>query len=138
MGLVYAGIELINAEDLGEEEVRRMRHTVLVDSGAYLMAINETIQLQLGLPFVEKRPAQPASGDVVEYDAAGPLMVKFANRTATCNAFVLPGDPESLLGAIPLGEMDVLIDPQRRELIVNPAHPNRAQLKMKKIKQGCA
>lgn len=139
MGLVYADVELINAEDIGlmrrniigEEEVKRMSINILVDSGAYMMAVNDTIQAQLDLPFVEKRKAQMASGDVVEYEVVGPLMIKFANRTATCNAFVLPGDSEPLLGAIPMEEMDVLIHPQRQELIVNPEHPNYAQLKMK-------
>jgi hypothetical protein len=72
-----------------------------------------------------------ASGDVVEYEVVGPLMIKFADRTATCSAFVLPGDSEPLLGAIPMEELEVMIHPQRQELIVNPAHPNYAQLKMK-------
>lgn len=139
MGLVYADVELINAEDIGlarrniiaDEDVKRMNINILVDSGGYMMAVNDTIQEQLNLPFIEKRKAQMASGDVVEYDVVGPVMVKFANRTATCNAFVLPGDSEPLLGAIPMEEMDVLIHPQRQELIVNPDHPNYAQLKMK-------
>lgn len=139
MGLVYADVELINAEDIGlarrniiaDEDIKRMNINILVDSGAYMMAVNDTIQEQLNLPFIEKRKAQMASGDVVEYDVVGPVMVKFANRTATCNAFVLPGDSEPLLGAIPMEEMDVLIHPQRQELIVNPDHPNYAQLKMK-------
>lgn len=139
MGLVYADVELINADDLalarksiiGEEEIKRMQINILADSGAYMMAVNDTIQGQLNLPFVEKRKAQMASGEVVEYDVVGPVMIKFANRTATCNAFVLPGDSEPLLGAIPMEEMDVLIHPQRQELIVNPEHPNYAQLKMK-------
>lgn len=139
MGSVYADIELINAEDLalvrrniiGEEEVKRMYVNILVDSGAYMMAINDTIQAQLDLPFVENRKAQMASGEVIEYEVVGPLMIKFANRTATCNAFVLPGDSEPLLGAIPMEEMDVIIHPLRGEMLVNPAHPNYAQLKMK-------
>lgn len=108
-----------------------MRINTLVDSGAYMMAINETIQAQLDLAFVENRKVQLASGEVVQCPVADPLMVKFANRTATCSAFVLPGESEPLLGAIPMEEMDVLIHPQRQELIVNPAHPNYAQLKMK-------
>lgn len=139
MGLVYADIELINTVDqenarrhiIGEEEVRRIKLNVLVDSGAYMMAINETIQSQLELPFVEKRKVQVADSRVVEYDVVGPVNVKFANRKATCNAFVLPGDSEPLLGAIPMEEMDVLIHPLRQELIVNPEHPNYAVLKMK-------
>ncbi|MEP7376073.1 MAG: retroviral-like aspartic protease family protein [Chitinophagaceae bacterium] len=139
MGLVYADIELINAGDLemvrrnllDKEEIKRMRINMLVDSGAYMMAINETIQSQLDLPFVEKRKVQVADSRVVEYDVVGPVNVKFANRKATCNAFVLPGDSEPLLGAIPMEEMDVIIHPQRQELIVNPQHPNYAVLKMK-------
>ncbi|CAN5445127.1 hypothetical protein BH10BAC2_BH10BAC2_36600 [soil metagenome] len=139
MGLVYADIELVNAVDMenakrhiiGAEEVKRMRLNMLSDSGAYMMAINETIQEQLGLPFIDKRKAQMASGSVAEYDVVDPVRVHFANRTAICNAFVLPGDAEPLLGAIAFGEMDVVINTQRQQLIVNLEHPNYAQLKMK-------
>ena len=139
MGMVYADIELINEDDramarrhiIGEEEIRRLRVNMMVDTGAYMMAINETIQSQLELPAVDKRKVQLASGEVVEYDVVGPIFIKFANRTAVSNAFVLPGDTEPLLGAIPMEEMDVLVHPQRQELIVNPMHPNYAVLKMK-------
>jgi clan AA aspartic protease len=139
MGLVYADIELTSVEDvmlakrniIGVEEIKKVKLNMLVDSGAYMMAINETIQSQLELPFIEKRKVQVADSRVVEYDVVGPVHVKFANRKATCNAFVLPGDSEPLLGAIPMEEMDVLIHPLRQELIVNPEHPNYAVLKMK-------
>ncbi len=139
MGLVYADIELINAVDLenarkniiGDDEIRVVRLSMLVDSGAYMMAINETIQSQLELPFIEKRKVQLADNRVVEYDVVGPVTIKFANRKAVCSAFVLQGDSESLLGAIPMEEMDVLIHPSRQQLIVNPEHPNYAVLKMK-------
>ncbi len=139
MGVVYADIELINSEDLtmvrrnfiGAEEIRRMHLSMLVDSGAYMMAINETIQSKLEFPFIEKRKVQLASGQVVEYDVVGPIDVRFSNRRAVCSAFVLPGDSESLLGAIPMEEMDVLVHPKRQELVVNPQHPYYAVLKMK-------
>jgi clan AA aspartic protease len=104
---------------------------MLVDSGAYMMAINETIQEQLQLPFKEKRKSVMADGSIVEHDVVGPIEIKFKNRTAVCNAVVLQGDNEPLLGAIPMEEMDVLIHPLRQELIVNPEHPYFAQLKMK-------
>lgn len=128
MGYVHAEVELINGEDIGnarchligEEEIRRMRVTMLVDSGSFMMAINENIQAYLGLPLKEKkRPIQLANGEVVQLDVVGPIDVKFGNRMATCSAFVLPGDSEPLLGAIPMEEMDVLIHPNRRELVVN-------------------
>jgi hypothetical protein len=129
MGMVYAEIQLSNAADIvnakrhiiGEEEVRSMRRTMLVDSGAYMMAINESLREHLGLYIMEKqRPMQLASGEWVIYDVVGPLEVRFEDRTAICNAVILPGDSEPLLGAIPMELMDVLIHPQRQELVVNP------------------
>jgi clan AA aspartic protease len=139
MGMVYADIVLINGGDLemskrhiiGEEEVRKMTINMVVDSGSYMMAINETIKEQLGLLFIEKRKSIMADGSVVEHDVVGPIIVKFANRTAVCNAVVLQGDNEPLLGAIPMEEMDVIIHPRRQELLVNPEHPYMAQLSMK-------
>lgn len=138
MGVVYADIELINEEDaglarrnmIGAEEIRRMHLNMLVDSGAFMMAINESIQSQLGFPFIDKRKVQLASGQVVEYDVVGPIDVRFSNRRAVCSAFVLPGDSEPLLGAIPMEEMDVLIHSKRQELVVNPKHPYHAVLRL--------
>lgn len=139
MGLVYAEIELINGGDLemvrrhyiGEDEVKRMYVTALVDTGSYMLAINENIQEQLQLPLLEKRKAQLADGSIAEYDVVAPIELRFKNRQTTCRAMVLPGDSEVLLGAIPLEDMDVLIHTQRQELIVNPDHPYFAQMKMK-------
>ncbi|MBS1511795.1 MAG: clan AA aspartic protease [Bacteroidetes bacterium] len=139
MGMVYADIELINSGDLemvrrnylSIDEVKRMHVSMVVDSGAYMMAINETIQGQLQIPFIEKRKSIMADGSIAEHDVVGPITVKFKNRTAVCNAVILPGDNEPLLGAIPMEEMDVLIHPRRQELIVNPEHPYFAQLNLK-------
>ena len=115
MGLVHADITLTNAGDMemakrhiiGEEEIKKMTIKMMVDSGAYMMAINETIQEQLDLTFIEKRKAVLADGSVQEYDVVGPIHVKFENRTAICSAMVLKGDNEPLLGVIPMEEMPV-------------------------------
>jgi len=139
MGLIYAEIELINAEDLGmarkhiigAEEVKSVKVNMLVDSGAYNLCINETIQQQLDLPFIEKRKAVMANGTVEEFEVVGPVVLKFKNRRTVCNAFVLQGNNEPLLGAIPMEDLDVIIHPQRQEMIVNPEHPNYAQMKLK-------
>jgi hypothetical protein len=68
IGLVYADVQLINAEDLGlvrrgfmdKDEVRSMYVNILVDTGSYMVAINENIQEQLQFPVVERRKAQTA------------------------------------------------------------------------------
>lgn len=139
MGLVYADIKLTNVGDLElvkrgylkKEEIRSMQVTAMVDSGAYMLTINENIKAQLGLDVIDKRTAQLADGSLIDLDIVGPLEVRFANRMAMCNAMVLDGDTEVLLGAIPMEEMDVLIHPKERKLIVNPAHPYKPQLALK-------
>ena len=139
MGLVYADVELINSDDLalfrrghiGEDEIRRMVVSVLVDSGALMLAINEQIRTQLGLQQVDTRSAQPADGTLLELPVVGPVEVRFANRRTSVDAMVLPGDAEPLLGAFPLEDMDVLVDPQQRRLVVNPAHPYMTQHSLK-------
>lgn len=138
MGLVYADILLINAGDealskhsvIGEEEIRKMTVNMLVDTGAYMMCITETVREYLGLPFIDKRRIVLGDGNVKEFDVAGHINVKFGNRNAVCNALVLPDSNESILGAIPLEELDVIIHPQRQELIVNPEHPDGAVLRL--------
>jgi len=140
MGLIYAEIELINGIDIelarskiiGQEEVKRMHVSMLADSGAYFMAINENIQAQLQLPFKERRKAEMADGSLIEFDIVGPIEVKFKNRRCSVDAFVLKGNNEPLLGAIPMEGMDVLIHPLKQELVVNPLHPTIAVMKMKR------
>lgn len=139
MGLVHAEIEIINGGDLelarrgyiDKDEVKRMYVTMLVDTGSFMLAINESIQEQLQLPVVEKKKAVLADGSIVECDVVAPVEIRFKNRRSNCSAMVLPGNSEPLLGAIPMEEMDVLIHPLRQELIVNPEHPFFAQLSMK-------
>ena len=132
MGLVYADLEIINTIDIalakksiiGEEEIKSLRVNALVNNGAYNMCINEIIQSQLELPFVEKRTGVLANGEIETYDLVGPLTIKFKNRTTICNALVLPGNNEVLLGAIPMEDMDIMVHPARQCVIANPLHPN--------------
>lgn len=139
MGLVYAELELINTVDItlakkniiGEEEIKKKFVNALVDFGAYNMCINESIQAQLQLPFVEKRTGILANGAIETYDFVGPLTVKFKNRTTICNAMFFSGDNEILLGAIPMEDMDVVIHPRKQTLEVHPDHPYMAQMKLK-------
>jgi clan AA aspartic protease len=143
VGLVYAEVEVINGDDLSmvrrhvidQDEVKRMYVTMLVDTGSYMLAINESIQEQLQLPVLETRKAQLTNGSIEEYDVVDSVELRFKNRQTTCRAMVLPGVNECLLGAIPLEDMDVLIHPQRQELIVNPEHPYFAQMKMKGVRK---
>jgi clan AA aspartic protease len=116
---------------IGIDEIKRLNVNMLVDTGSEYMCINETIQQQLDLPFLEKRKGVLADGSVVEYDVVGPIEVRFENRRCSVDAMVIPGNNEPLLGAIPMEDMDVLIHPHKRQLMVNPEHPYYAQMKIK-------
>ena len=138
MGFVYAEVKLTNGVDLldakrhmiGEEEVRSISIVTLVDTGCVRLAINENIQAYLQLPVSGQYDAALADGTRVTLDIVGPVQIKFENRVTNCEALVLPGDSEPLLGAIPLEAMDVLVDPPGNKLIVNPAHPDHPVLRV--------
>jgi clan AA aspartic protease len=138
MGQVHTEIVLINGQDIldgrrhliGEEEIRHMRVVMLADTGAYSLSINENIQAYLQLPFQERKRCELADGRILECDVVGPVFVRYGNRNTTCNAVVLPGNSEPLLGAIPMEEMDIFIDMRRQELVPNPKHPDGAVLRL--------
>jgi clan AA aspartic protease len=139
MGLTYAEIEIANAGEIYlaqkgyilPENVKKITVKALVDSGAYMLAINESIKRPLDLPKLEEQIAELADGSKLKLEIVGPVEVRFENRSTTCRAMVLSGDTEVLLGAIPLEDMDVLIDPRQQRLIVNPASPYLAKKSLK-------
>ncbi|MBD0373084.1 MAG: clan AA aspartic protease [Pyrinomonadaceae bacterium] len=139
MGLVYAEIELIRGDDLAlyrhgvitEDQIKRLKVNALVDSGAYMLAINEHIKTQLDLPVLEQQVAHLADESEVKLDIVGPVEVRFKNRSTTVRAMVLPGEEEVLLGSIPMEDMDVLVDPKQQRLVVNPANPYIAKKPLK-------
>jgi clan AA aspartic protease len=139
MGLVYAEIELIRGDDLAlyrhgsitEDQIKSLKVSALVDSGAYMLAINEHIKAQLDLPVLDNQVAQLADGREVQLEVVRPVEVRFENRSTTVRAMVLPGDAEVLLGSIPMEDMDVLIDPRQQRLVVNPANPYIAKKSLK-------
>lgn len=128
MGLIHAEIMLINDHDIGlakqhiigEEEIRQVNVTMLVDTGSLTMCINENIQSLLNLPVIGKKRSQLADGSFCNLDRVSSVKARFQNQEVTCDALVLPGDSEPLLGAIPLEGMDVFIDQKRQELMVTP------------------
>jgi len=139
MGLVHAEIELVNSGDMfmfnkgliTADKVHRIKVIALVDTGAYTLAINESIKNQLDLPVIGEGPATLANGDEILLEIVGPVEVRFENRTANVDAIVLPGENEILFGAIPMEAMDVLVDPRNQRLIVNPKHPYKAGFVLK-------
>ncbi|MBY0521568.1 MAG: clan AA aspartic protease [Sphingomonas sp.] len=121
MGQIFATIELSNARD---DSLAPMNVRALVDTGAVHLCIPAHVALQLKLPVQDRRGVTIADGSTLTVDYVGPIKVNFANRQCLVGALVL-GD-EALLGAIPMEDMDLVINPARQSLTVNPEHPNLA------------
>ena len=71
-----------------------------------------------------------ANGSRTECEIVGPVDIHFKTRRTTCSAVVLPGSPEVLLGAIPLEDMDVIIDLKKQELPLPPDRPYIARTRV--------
>lgn len=126
MGLVYARIQLSNdlRPDLAAVEVE-----ALVDSGAINLCIPQALKDQLDLKVRRKRVAEMADGSTLEVDVVSPVTVEFENRLTATTARVAGN--EVLLGAIPMQDLDVLIDPRNERVILPPDRPNFALSKVK-------
>lgn len=135
MGLIFTDIELLNAGDMynfrrkqiAQEQVRSVKVNALVDSGAYMLTINQKVAQELGADEIDENTAILADGSKIRVPVVGPIEVRFQNRRTTVDAVVVPGDDTTvLLGAIPMEGMDVVIDYANNRMTVHPDHPNIA------------
>ena len=119
MGYVFAEIDLSNPR---RPELSPVHVRVIADAGSLMLCIPDHVALQLELETMEEREVTVADGRKRKVPYAGPLQVTFGRRNCFVGAFVM-GD-EVLLGAIPMEDMDLVVNPSRREVTVNPESPN--------------
>lgn len=132
MGNIYSTVVLSNAFDEWKAEeglipnsgIRSLAVEILADSGAIRLAINEEIRNKLGLKKGITIPVTLANGEVNSLELVSGIRVGFEDRSCLTDAFVLPGNAEPLLGAIPMEAMDLVLIPSQNRLATNPAHPN--------------
>jgi clan AA aspartic protease len=125
MGEVRTEITLVNIEDqadarrgyMPQDQVRRLTVNAVVDTGATSLIINEEIREKLGLRVEEDSETTVAGGGTVPSRITEPVRVYWKNRRTTCEALVLPGEEDVLLGAYPLEGMDLTVNPKKREVI---------------------
>jgi len=124
MGLVHAEITLKNAGDvtgvrrgfIKEPEIRQTVVQAVVDTGAMTLVINEQLCRQLGLGITGAKVATLANNAKETVKIAEPVEVHWKNRSMTCEPWVV-GSGRILLGAIPLENMDLIVDPAGQELV---------------------
>ncbi len=119
MGLVEATITLTNPR---RADLEPLEAQCLADSGAVHLHIPEHVRIQLQLEEVTHKEVTLADGSHRSVPYVGPVEIRFGNRVGFSGALVM-GD-QTLLGAIPMADMDLVILPRERRLAVNPGSPN--------------
>ncbi len=119
MGITRTKIRLANPR---EESPRDIEVSALVDFGADVMCLPEAVVMELGLQANTTRMAATAGGEFRRCRYVGPVRVRFEDRECYVGALEL-GD-EVLLGAIPMEDMDLVINPRLQANTANPAHPD--------------
>lgn len=119
MGIIYTHLRLANQARPDLEEIDA---EALVDTGAIHLCIPEHVALQLQLGQLAPREIKTADGRSHLVPYAGPIRISMLGRECLTGALVL-GD-RVLLGAIPMEDMDLVIEPSRQRVTVNPLSPN--------------
>jgi predicted aspartyl protease len=131
MGEVVEKITLVNAIDAGmaargiikKSEVRQLIVDAVVDTGAGPLVISEAMRQRLGLEIEKEDTAFLAGGVPQKCTVAELVDIHWKGRYTASRPTVLPTGDETLLGVIPLEDMDLLVNPVERRL--EGAHGDR-------------
>jgi clan AA aspartic protease len=142
MSETYTEITLKNAWDVGAvehgiikaSEVHTTTVQALVDTGAWTLVISEALCTELGLKIRGTSESTFANGETVMSSMSEGIEVHWEDRSMICDAVVLPGADEVLLGAIPLEGMDLIVDPRREK--VTGRHGDKALHTLKGTRRG--
>jgi predicted aspartyl protease len=124
MGEVKEKITVVNARDaimarcgiIKESEVRRVTLDAIVDTGAGSLVISEALRQKLGLEIETNTSATLAGGVKQKCVKAELVDIHWKDRYTSSRPLVLPGG-ETLLGVIPLEDMDLIVDTVDQKLV---------------------
>jgi predicted aspartyl protease len=125
MGEVVEKITLVNVGDatmvrrgiIKESAVRKLTVDAVIDTGAGPLVITEAMRQMLGLE-IEKEESVNLAGDVPQKcTVAEVVRIIWKDRWTHSNPTVLPTGHETLLGVIPLEDMDLIVDPVDQKLV---------------------
>ena len=125
MGYVYTDITLMNAMDvvnarhgaIPEPEIRQTTVQAMVDTGAATLIINDAIRQELGLMVRREEEVTLANDTAETVKVTDPIEVHWKDREMVCQPWVISDSGEVLLGAIPLENMDLIVDPKQQAVV---------------------
>ena len=131
MGITYADLRLAND---ARDDLEEISANAVVDTGAMHLCIPEHIAVQLQLKARSQREVQTADGKSHLIDYVGPIKISMLGRECFAGALVMGN--QVLLGAIPMEDMDLIVEPARMRVTVNPLSPNIPMSLAKGLKHG--
>jgi predicted aspartyl protease len=111
--------DFVRATDgtLPQDKVRRMMVSGVVDPGAAMLVLPESVVKHLGLPPGNKIKVRYADGRRGQRREAKAALVKLLGREDIFTAVVEPKRENALIGAIVLEALDLLVDCKEQRLI---------------------
>ncbi len=114
----YTDVVMANKGLLDHAKIRRMTIRGVVDSGAALMVLPQSVAKELGLPIRKgKVKVRYADGRRSTRSEAGPLQVALLGRDNVFSAIIEPKRDSALIGAIVLEALDLLVDCNKQRLV---------------------
>jgi len=113
------------AAEQGSRPADQVRKVVvpdaLVETGATLLSLPTDLIRQLGLSRTGTRQVRSRTGPATAamYEA---VRLTVRGRSCTMDVLGVPDGVPVLIGQIPLGHLDLVVDLRDRQLIGNPAH----------------
>lgn len=131
MGRVTVDVKLSNYSDrvlaerghLAPDQIRQATIKGIVDTGAAMLVIPETVAQLLGLPKSGEASVRYADQRRANRDIVGEIELELLGRKNTFTAIVEPGRTDALIGAIVLEALDMLVDCRTQTL--HPRDPDR-------------
>ena len=128
MGEVKTKIKLTNFVDLRnyenglipKNEVHFTEVEMLVDTGATMLTISEDVAKKIGIKKEKEILVSLADESIHKHFKGRGILVEIGDRDCVTDCVILERGTQSLLGQIPLEEMDLVVDCRNNTLIPNP------------------
>ena len=119
MGCVVTEVELSNP---CQPDRRPVRVNARADIGSLMLCVPDGVARQLDVEHESTRNVEVVDGRQAKVPYVGPVRVRFGDRTCFVGALVM--GTEVLLGAVPMDDMDLVVNPKLGQVTVNPAKPD--------------
>jgi predicted aspartyl protease len=116
MGLIMTPLRIRNAVTESEP----IEVEAKIDTGATMLVLPGEIAARLQLPTIRKQLVKYANETSEEKEVVWGVELELCGRKGVFSAIVEPKKKYALVGAVVLGELDLVAEPQTRRIIPNP------------------